>query len=85
MDTESEAVTKLNEQLQTEVNQLTARHKKLLSHMTLQEAQAKLKETSAEVGALREGTASICVSLKMIIPTYLTKRYREIKYIAVAI
>ena len=43
-------MTKLNEQLQTEVNQLTARHKKLVSNMTFEEAKAKLKEVHSQVG-----------------------------------
>ena len=50
IDQQADAMTKLNEQLQTEVNQLTARHKKLVSNMTFEEAKAKLKEVHSQVG-----------------------------------
>ena len=49
MDKDSESLAQLNEQLQSDVNQLAARHKKLLANMTLQEAKIKLKETHSEV------------------------------------
>ena len=50
IDQQADAMTKLNEQLQTEVNQLTARHRKLVSNMTFEEAKAKLKEVHSQVG-----------------------------------
>lgn len=49
MDTEAEALSKVNEQLQAEVNALANKHKKLVSNMTLQEAKAKLEDVTSQV------------------------------------
>ena len=49
MDAQIEGLNKETQQLQSEVNNLTTKHKQLQSNMTLQEAKDKLKLTNTEV------------------------------------